>query len=106
MGGSSYPRSGGWCFVMRCRGSTTAQIDLDTPKANAIGGVGGGIDALEHPPAPALSFQDNGLALFAELHQMQMVASPHRGGGDQGLGKPTLVKRPLRLQFSQINTRL
>ena len=94
------PRSGLCLGVIT--GSAAAQINLDAPKAYAVGGVGCGIDALEHPPAAPLSFQDNGLALFAELHQVKMVASSHRGWGDQGLSKPALVECPLRLQFFHI----
>ena len=55
-GALSTERGWGWFLSWF---STTGQIDLDAPKANPVGGVGRGIDTLEHPPAPSLSFQDN-----------------------------------------------
>lgn len=74
-----------------------AEVDLDTPEPDAMGGVGSGINALEHPPPSALPFQHHGLALATELHQMEVVSGAHGGGHHQDLGEPTLIEHPLGL---------
>jgi hypothetical protein len=55
------------------RNLARTEVDLDTPEPDAMGGVGSGINALEHPPPSALPFQHHGLALATELHQMEVV---------------------------------
>ncbi len=39
-----------------------------------MGGVGSGINALEHPPPSALPFQHHDISLATEFHQMEVVS--------------------------------
>lgn len=79
------------------RNLARTEVDLDTPEPDAMGGVGSGINALEHPPPSALPFQHHDLALATELHQMEVVSGAHGGGHHQDLGEPTLIEHPLGL---------
>ncbi len=51
-----------------------AEVYLYPLEPYAVRGVGSRIDGLEHPPASSLPLQHGGLAVAAELDQMQVVA--------------------------------